>query len=91
MMGALCFMSGGHMRCGVMGSALMVRVGRDGYERVLAEPHVRPMEIAGKRTTGFVRVDSNGFRTDAALAKWIGLGLAFISTLPQKVPALDKR
>lgn len=77
MMGAICFMSRGHMFCGVMGTALMARVGRDAYERMLTERHVRPMEIAGRRTTGFVLVDPDGFQTKAALARWIHL----VSTL----------
>ncbi|MFZ0117253.1 MAG: TfoX/Sxy family protein, partial [Xanthobacteraceae bacterium] len=51
MMGAICFMVSGNMCCGVTGSALMVRVGREAYQRTLAEPHVRPMEmvVAGDR------------------------------------------
>tara|TARA_R110000824_G_scaffold24090_4_gene85370 strand:+ start:729 stop:911 length:183 start_codon:yes stop_codon:yes gene_type:complete len=35
MMGPLCFMVGGHMCCGVIGDALMVRVGRDGGRKRL--------------------------------------------------------
>ena len=31
MMGALCFMAGGTMCCGITGSALMVRVGPDEF------------------------------------------------------------
>src|SRR3546814_19989785 len=57
MMGALCFMVDGHMCCGVMGSALMVRVGRDAYERTLTEPHVRPLEIGHRPATGFGLVE----------------------------------
>jgi len=87
MMGAICFMAGGHMCCGVTDSALMIRVGREAYKQVLAEQHVRPMEIAGRRATGFVLVDPDGFRTEAALARWIQMGLDFVSTLPPKRPA----
>lgn len=84
MMGAICFMSSGHMCCGVTGSSLMVRVGRDAYKRILAEQHVRPMAIAGRRTTGFVLVDPDGFQTEATLARWIEMGLDFVSALPPK-------
>lgn len=48
MMGGICFMIGGNMCCGVTGSAVMVRVGREAYQRMLTEPHVRPMEFAGR-------------------------------------------
>lgn len=82
MMGALCFMAGGHMCCGVKDSALMIRVGRDAYVRTLAEPHVGPMEIAGRPTTGFVLVNAAGLQSDAAMAEWIKRGIDFVSTLP---------
>ena len=62
-------MVSGSMCRGVTGSALMVRVGREAYQRTLAEPHVRPMEIGGgRRPSGFVLVDRKGYGTDAALA-----------------------
>jgi hypothetical protein len=60
----------------------MVRVGPGGLERALAEPHVRPMEIGGRALRGFVLVEPEGYRTDAALATWVGRGLDFVRTLP---------
>lgn len=87
MMGALCFMVEGHMCCGVTGSSLLIRVGRDAYGQTLAEPHVRPMEIAGRSMAGFVLVDPIGLLSDTSIAKWIRRGLAFVSTLPPKGPA----
>ena len=86
MMGGICFMVSGSMCCGVTGSALMVRVGREAYQRMLTEPHVRPLEFAGRRPTGFVLVDPQGYRTDAALATWIQRGIDFVVTLPAKRP-----
>lgn len=91
MMGAICFMVSGSMCCGVTGSALMVRVGREAYQRTLAEPRVRPMEIGGgRRPSGFVLVDRKGYGTDAALAKWVKRGTDFASTLAAKKPAARK-
>jgi hypothetical protein len=86
-MGGICFMVSGSMWCGVTGSTLMVRVGREAYQRMLTQPHVRPMEFAGRRPTGFVLVDPGGYRTNAALARWIQRGIDFVSTLPAKTPA----
>jgi hypothetical protein len=91
MMGAICFMVRGSMCCGVTGSALMVRVGQEAYQRTLAEPHVRPMEFGGRRPSGFVLVAPEGYGTDAALAKWVKRGTDFVSTLPAKRPAARKR
>jgi TfoX/Sxy family transcriptional regulator of competence genes len=84
MMGALCFMTRGHMFAGVMGEALMVRVGGDAYEAALAEPHVRPMIMGTRRATGYVLVDPQGFAGDAALAGWVQRGLDFVGGLPDK-------
>jgi TfoX/Sxy family transcriptional regulator of competence genes len=87
MMGGICFMVSGNMCCGVSASALMVRAGRDAYQRMLAQPHVRPLEFAGRRPTGFVLVDRGACRTDTALARWVKRGIDFVSTLPGRKPA----
>jgi TfoX/Sxy family transcriptional regulator of competence genes len=82
MVGGLSFSVNGAMCCGVSGEALMVRVGREAREQVLAERHVRPMEFAGRALAGFVLVDPAGFRTDADLASWVQRGIDYASTLP---------
>ncbi len=56
MIGGLCFMVNGSMCCGISSTALMVRVGPDAYERALAEPHTRPMTLAGRSLAGYVTV-----------------------------------
>jgi len=91
MVGGLSFSVNGNMCCGVTGDALMVRVGRDARERVLAEPNVRPMAFAGRPLAGFVLVDPAGFPTDAALASWIQRGIDFASSLPAEGSATGKR
>ena len=82
MVGGLSFMVAGNMCCGVNGSALMVRVGPDGRDQALAEPHVRPLEMGGRPVRGFVLIDPDGFSTDAALTAWVQRGLNFVGTLP---------
>lgn len=84
MVGGLSFVVGGSMCCGVTGSSLMVRVGAEQRDRVLAQPHVRPMKFAGRPLAGFVLIDPEGFRTDSALAAWVQRGLDFAATLPTK-------
>ncbi len=90
MVGGISFVVDGNMCCGVTGSALMVRVGTEAREQVLAEPHVRPMEFAGRTLAGFVLIDPEGFRTDAALTAWVQRGIDFVATLPAKSPAAKK-
>lgn len=89
MMGALVFMVNGRMCCGVSGTALMIRVGPEAHERTLARPHVRPMEIGGRRTRGFVRIDPAGYRAAGALARWVQQGIDFATKVPAK-PAARK-
>ena len=57
-------MVNGSMCGGCTSTALMVRVGPEGYERALAQPLVRPMEFSGRPLAGFVSVDSAGYPTD---------------------------
>lgn len=79
MVGGISFLVDGSMCCGVTGKALMIRVGAQAREGMLAEPHVRQMEFAGRALTGFVCVDPEGFRTEASLAGWVQRGIDFVS------------
>jgi TfoX/Sxy family transcriptional regulator of competence genes len=90
MVGGLSFMVNGSMCCGLTNSALMVRVGSEAREWALAQPHVRPMEFAGRPLAAFVCVDPGGFRTDLALAKWVQRGIDFVSARPGKSGAARK-
>lgn len=51
----LCFMVDGSMCCGVTEAALMVRVGRENDEQMLATPNVSPLKFASRRPKGFVQ------------------------------------
>ena len=82
MVGGISFLVGGTMCCGVAGSALMVRVGPDAMATALAEPHVRPMAMGGRRLAAFALVDAEGVRTNADVKAWIRRRLDFVSTLP---------
>ena len=85
MMGALCCLADGAMCCGVTGSALMVRVGRDAFDQALERPHVRPLKIGKRATRGFILVDPPGYRTAAALTRWLEQGLAVAKTAKRPV------
>jgi TfoX/Sxy family transcriptional regulator of competence genes len=85
LMGGLCFMVDGAMCCSVSGKGgLLVRVGAHAQEKMLGEPHASPMEMRGRTMTGFVRVAPEGYRTEAALRKWLKRALDFVATLPRK-------
>jgi TfoX/Sxy family transcriptional regulator of competence genes len=84
MVGGLSFLVNGNMCCGITGTALMIRVGAEGREQALREPHVRPMLFAGRALPGFICIEPEGYATDDALARWVQRGLAFVSGLPAK-------
>ena len=71
MFGGITFMVAGRMACGVVHDELMVRVGRDGHDAALAEPHTRPMDFTGRPMRGMVYVEPAGVRSDADLARWV--------------------
>ena len=82
--GGLSFMLRGNMCCGVIGEDLVVRVGPDQHEQLLAEPHARPMDFTGRSMKGFVYVGPGGYRSDEALARWVKRGVDFALSLPSK-------
>ncbi len=88
MMGGLCFMVSGSMCCTVTRhGGLLIRVGEEAKQRLLREPHVVPLETRGRRVmTSFVHLLPEGYRTDAALRKWLNRGLDYVAALPAKPP-----
>ncbi len=91
MMGGLCFMVDGAMCCCVSGrGGMLIRVGAQAMPRMFAEPHVNPVEMGARIMGGFVRVAPDGYRTDAALKKWVQRGLDCVAAL-RAAPARAKR
>jgi hypothetical protein len=84
MFGGVAFMVDGHMSCGILGDALIVRVGKGRYAEVLKRPHTREMDLTGRPLTGFVVVAPAGFAADQALEAWVRLGMECVSSLPPK-------
>jgi TfoX/Sxy family transcriptional regulator of competence genes len=82
MVGGMSFVVGGLLCVGVTGDALLVRVGPAGYDAALDEPGVRPLTLGRKHPVGYVLVDPAAIGSDAALASWIGRGLAFVESQP---------
>ena len=85
MMGGLCFMVKGGMCCAVSGrGGLLVRVDPDAQPRLIREPHVQPMIMAGRRVTTFVRVMPDGYKSPAALKKWVQRGVDAVAAIKTK-------
>jgi TfoX/Sxy family transcriptional regulator of competence genes len=84
MFGGIAFLLHGNMVCGVVGDTLMLRLGPDGADAALDEPHTRPMDFTGRPSRNMVYVDPAGSATDEALQGWIDRAVAFVETLPPK-------
>ena len=84
MFGGIAFMLKGNMTVGVTGDDLMVRVGPNGLDDALSQPHARPMDFTGRPMKGFVYVDSAGTEKDESLKQWVQRGVAFAQSLPAK-------
>ncbi len=86
MFGGIAFMLGEHMVCGVVGENLMLRLGAEGVDEALGQPHTQPVEFTGPRMRSMVFVEPAGVREDAELERWIGRARTLVATLPPKKP-----
>jgi TfoX/Sxy family transcriptional regulator of competence genes len=84
MFGGVGFLLWGNMACGVNGSDFIVRVGKEGYDRALAQPHTRVFDMTGKAMSGWVVVGPEGVASEAELRQWMEQGVRYALTLPPK-------
>src|SRR3954466_13831495 len=80
--GCACFLLHGNLLVGVWKDSLIARVGPDGYEDALLEPHVREFDITGRPMRGWVQVGPEGVEDDGQLKGWIGRATRFVRALP---------
>jgi hypothetical protein len=85
MFGGLCFMLNGNMVAGTSKRGLMVRVGNEQQAGALARPGTKRMEMTGRPMEGYVFVDPPP-ADDPSLRDWLALAVAFVKTLPPKLP-----
>jgi hypothetical protein len=84
MFGCIAFLLGGNAAVGVWKRSLIARVGLDGYEEALLEPHVKEFDITGRPMRGWVVVGPGGVEDDGQLTEWVRRALRFVGTLPAK-------
>ena len=82
--GCACFLLGGNVLVGVWKHSLLARVGPDGYEDALLEPHVREFDITGRPMRNWVLVGPEGVQDDEQLSAWIQRAVKFVGALPAK-------
>jgi TfoX/Sxy family transcriptional regulator of competence genes len=84
MFGGVGFMLHGNMATGVIGEDLIVRVGKEQYERALGEPQARPFDMTGRPMTGWVVITEAAYAPDENLRAWVQRGVDFARSLPPK-------
>lgn len=85
MFGGLAFLVGGHMAVAASGQGgLMLRCDPTETATWLAEPHAHPFEMRGREMDGWLRVDTDGVASDAALRRWVDVGVGYARSLPPK-------
>jgi TfoX/Sxy family transcriptional regulator of competence genes len=91
MFGGLALLLHGNMFIGILGSDLMVRVGKDAHDECLNQPGARPMDFTGKPMNGYVFVGPDGCRTEQAVGRWVARGAEFVATLAKPSRTASKR
>jgi hypothetical protein len=85
MFGGLAFLIGGNMAVAASGQGgVLVRVDPAQSDELVATTTAYVMEMRGRQMKGWLRVDWEDVRTKRQLTKWVGLGVAYASSLPAK-------
>ncbi len=84
MFGGIGFLLNGNMLVGVWKDSLIVRLGLDGDDEAMLEPHVREFDITGRPMKGWVMVEPEGVEDDDQLKDWIQRAVKFVGKLPAK-------
>jgi hypothetical protein len=85
MFGGLAFLIDGHMTVAVSGQGgLLLRIDPSRADELVAGPHVDRMVMRGREMNGWLLVDPLAVDTEEQLSEWVGLGVAFVRTLPPK-------
>ena len=75
MFGGLAFLLEGRMALAVSGQGgIMVRVGADRADQLVATTKAEPMEMKGRTMHGWLRVGTEHLRTKRQLERWVTLG-----------------
>lgn len=85
MFGGLGFLVGGNMAVAASGQGgLLVRVDPAASAKLLGTTNARPMEMRGRETRGWLRVDRDDVRTKRQLSRWVTIGVTYARSLPTK-------
>ena len=85
MFGGLAFLIGGNLAVAASGQGgILVRVDPAESERLVATTNAHFMEMRGRATKGWLRIDSEDVGAKRELARWVELGAKYARALPAK-------
>lgn len=84
MFGGIGWMLSGNMCVGIYKEWLIIRVGVDVAETLLAKKDVEPMDITGKPMKGWAKIAPAAIKTKPQLARYTRYATEFVETLPAK-------
>jgi TfoX/Sxy family transcriptional regulator of competence genes len=82
MFGGHAFLVHGHLAVSASGrGGLLVRADPAEVDALLEEPGVERFQMRGRPMTGWLHVDDDAVAEDAALERWVGIGVGYARTL----------
>ena len=85
MFGGLAFLVNGNMAVAAAGhGGLLLRVDPAETEALAAEPGAGRFVMRGREMNGWLHVEADAGTADAALRRWVGIGVAYAGSLPPK-------
>ena len=84
MFGGVGFLLNGNLLVGVWKDSLIARLGPEGGDEALKEPHVSEFDVTGRSMKGWVLVAPQGVEDDDQLRGWVRRGVKFVGKLPAK-------
>jgi len=85
MFGGLAFLIDGHMAMAAGSEgAMLLRCAPEQTDVLCEDEHAEPWVMRNRPMSGWLRIDQAGLTTEADLARWADVGLAYTRTLPPK-------
>ncbi|HWE53953.1 MAG TPA: TfoX/Sxy family protein [Acidimicrobiales bacterium] len=85
MFGGLAFLIGGHMAIAASGQGgVLVRCDPAETDRLVDRSAAELAIMQGREMTGWLRVGADDLKTKKQLQKWVGVGVAYVRSLPPK-------
>jgi TfoX/Sxy family transcriptional regulator of competence genes len=85
MFGGLAFLVNGNMSVAASGQdGILLRVDPEESDALTESTGAAPFVMRGRAMQGWLRVASEELRDDAALARWVEVGMSYARSLPAK-------